>query len=585
MYTFPDAEIPRGLTEDEARQRREEDGFNELPSSKPASVFAIAFSVIREPMFLLLVAGGLTYMVLGDVPEALMLLGFVLAVMGITFYQERKTERALEALRDLSSPRALVIRDGEQKRIAGRDVVRGDILIVSEGDRVPADAMLLSGSSVSADESLLTGESVPVRKAARPGVTDIEPPKGEDQPFLYSGTLIVSGQGIAEVKTIGTNTELGKIGTALHTVAPEDTLLQRDTRRLVRNVAIVGSMLSVLLVIAYGLTRGDWVKGILSGITLAMAILPEEFPVVLTVFLALGAWRISQKNVLTRRMPAIETLGAATILSVDKTGTLTLNKMSVRELFADGVAIDLKSAPKDGLPEAFHSLVEYCILASQRDPFDPMERAIKQLGEQYLSATEHIHVDWSLVREYPLSPELLAMSHVWCSQEGFDYVIAAKGAPEAVFDLCHIDDNERQALCLQVEIMADDGLRALGVARSIFSMEELPVAQHDFDFEFIGLVGLADPVRAAVPEAVRECYQAGIKILMITGDYPGTARSIARQIGLNSPDSLITGDELQNMSDDELRQRISNTSIFARAAPQQKLRLLGFSRPTARLWR
>ncbi len=303
-----------------------------------------------------------------------------------------------------------------------------------------------------------------------------------------------------------------------------------------------------------------------------MAILPEEFTVILTVFLALGAWRISRKQVLTRQTAAIETLGAATVLCVDKTGTLTLNRMSVRKLFAVGEFYDIEQG--SSLPETFHELVEFSILASQRDPFDPMEKAIKQLGELYLSRTEHVHSDWILVREYALSPELLAMSHVWRSPTGREYVIAAKGAPEAVFDLCHMEESERSVLFDQVSSMADEGLRVLGVARLYFREPELPGEQHDFGFEFLGLIGLADPVRPAVPDAVKECCKAGIRVAMITGDYPGTARAVARQIGLAAPDACVTGDELERMDDDQLRRRIESVSVFARVVPQQKLRLV-----------
>ncbi|MDD1745654.1 MAG: HAD-IC family P-type ATPase, partial [Candidatus Methanoperedens sp.] len=421
----------RGLSEQEANKRLLEEGYNELPSAKPRSVLAIALSVVREPMLLLLVGGGILYILLGDVQEALMLLGFVFVVMGITFYQERKSERALEALRDLSSPRALVIRDSVEKRIAGREVVSDDILVMHEGDRVPADAVLLSCINLSVDESLLTGESAPVRKMVVDGVKDMCRPGGDDLPFVFSGTLVVQGQGIAQVKATGLQTEIGKIGKALRTVEQEETLLQKETRRLVRNLAIFGMSLSIIVTVVYGFTRGNWLKGILAGISLAMAVLPEEFPVVLTIFLALGAWRISQKQVLTRRMPAVETLGAATVLCVDKTGTLTMNRMSVSKIFAAGKYWEI-SRGRESIPEIFHRLVEFSILASQRDPFDPMEKAIKVLGELYLAKTEHLHQEWTLVREYPLSKKLLALSHVWKSPDDVNYVIAAKGAPEAI---------------------------------------------------------------------------------------------------------------------------------------------------------
>ena len=311
-----------------------EEGFNELPSTKKRGLSAIAFEVVREPMFLLLVACGSLYLVLGDVQEALMLLGFVFVVLGITLYQERKTERALEALRDLSSPRALVIRGGERKRIAGRDVVPDDLVVLAEGDRVPADSVVLSCNNLSTDESLLTGESVPVRKVAWDGVREMTRPGGEDLPFVFSGTLIVQGQGIAQVRSTGIHTEMGNIGKALQTVQVEGTRLQNEVGLLVRRVAILGLALCVFVVVIYGLTRGNWLQGILAGITLAMAMLPEEFPVVLTIFLALGAWRLSKIKVLARRVPVIETLGSATVLCVDKTGTLTVNRMSIRKILA-----------------------------------------------------------------------------------------------------------------------------------------------------------------------------------------------------------------------------------------------------------
>jgi len=567
-----------GLTEAEASRRLSEEGYNEIPAAKKRSVFGIAFEVIKEPMFLMLVACGLLYLLMGEPADALMLLGFVFVVMGITIVQERRTERALEALRDLSSPRALVIRDARQKRIPGREVVRGDLIILSEGDRVPADAVLRHSINLSSDESLLTGESVPVRKKAAGGNEVPGKPGGDDLPFVFSGTLVTAGQGIAEVFSTGLRTELGKIGKALQGVVQERTLLQKETGGLVKTMAIVGLSLCAIVVVVYGLTRGNtfgsWQDGLLAGITMAMATLPEEFPVVLTIFLALGAWRISQNRVLTRRMPAIETLGAATVLCTDKTGTLTLNQMSVRQLRVDGFLFDTQTTTQSRLPEEFHQLLEYGILASKRDPFDPMEKALKQVGDKYLAKTEHLHEQWTLVREHPITPELLAISHVWQSADRNDYVVASKGAPEAIADLCHFDDAGKADLERQVTEMANDGLRVLGVALASFKRHELPVKQHDFDFKFIGLLGLADPVRSTVPDAILECYTAGIRVIMITGDYPGTAQSIARQIGLKSADKFITGPELDNMGDDELAARIRDVNIFARVVPEQKLRIV-----------
>lgn len=567
----------KGLSEAEALSRLKEDGYNELPSTKKRSILDIALEVIREPMFLLLVACGIIYLMLGDIEEALMLLGFVFVVMGITFYQERKTERALEALRDLSSPRARVIRDGVEKRIPGREVVRGDIIILSEGDKVPADAQITQCINLSVDESLLTGESVPVRKA-QISEKNMDPvrPGGDDLPYIFSSTLIVQGYGVAKVISTGISTEVGKIGKALQSLAQESTFLQKETRKLVRNIALIGLILCSLVVVLYGIINAKWIDGFLAGITLAMAILPEEFPVVLTIFLAMGAWRISKKNVLTRRIPAVETLGSATVLCVDKTGTLTMNKMSLTKLFATGKFSTIGTGPDEqsGLHEDFHELIEYSMLSSQIDPFDPMEKAIKETTEKYLSQTEHVHRDWTMMHEYPLSSELLAISRVWKSPSGPEYVIAAKGAPEAIMDLCHLDENRIKELSVTISAMANEGLRVLGVAKSTFSHEGLPNLQHDFKFEFIGLIGLSDPVRPTVPTAIRECYTAGIKVVMITGDYPGTAANIAKQIGFDNHSSIITGPEMDAMSDEELKNKIGDVRIFARVVPEQKLRIV-----------
>lgn len=562
-----------GLTEQEASELFMEDGPNELPSSQKRHLFTILFEIIREPMFLLLVACGTLYLFLGDIKEAIMLLGFVFVVIGITFYQERKTERALEALRDLTSPRARVIRSGMEKRIAGREVVKGDILILNEGDRVPADATVLTCVNLLVNESLLTGESVPVRKAAFDCEEENSLPGGDDRPFVFSGSLVVQGQGIARVTATGIGTEIGKIGKVLQTVEPEKTMLQKETGRMVQKLALLGLGLCVLLVIAMKLTCGKWIDSLLAGLTLAMATLPEEFPVVLTVFLALGAWRISQHRVLTRRIPAVETLGSTTVLCVDKTGTLTQNRMEVTTLFADTDVWPVDPSC-DTLPENVHGLMEYAILAGQTDPFDPMEKAIRDVGDRCLARTEHLHGNWDLIHEYPLSKSLLSLARVWKSPDGPEYVISAKGAPEAIMDLCHLKGGKVDEISTRVRAMAEEGLRVLGVAKSAFSETGLPDSQHDFDFEFLGLIGLADPVRPQVAQAVQECYGAGVRVVMITGDYPGTAKYIAGQIGLHSPDQIITGPELDQLDDEDLKKRIHTANIFARVVPEQKLRIV-----------
>jgi len=573
-----DEEQFRGLSEKEAHARLENAGYNELPSSQPRSVFRLALEMLREPMLFLLVAAGVIYLLLGDIQEAVVLCAFVWVVIGIDLYQKRKTERALDALRDLSSPRALVIRDGERKRIAGREVVTGDIVILNEGDRVPADAILVTATNLMIDESLLTGESVPVRKLAGTASRAHTQPGGDDLPFVYSGALVVHGSGIARVTQTGIHTELGKIGATLKSVSAEPTLLEKDTRRLVRAMATVGLSLCALFVVIYGATRGDWLRGFLAALAMAMSVLPEELPVVLTVFLALGARRLSRVNVLTRTGPAIETLGSTTVLCVDKTGTLTVNQMAVAKLYSNARMLDVSPDTGPALDEDWHDLVEYAILASHSEALDPMDRAIRKLGERSLSGTEHLHSDWSLIRQYPLAPKLLAISHVWKSPDGFEYVIAAKGAPEAITDLCHLPEAAAREVTSAASALAGDGLRVLGVAKSRFRPAELPSDQHDFAFEFVGLVALADPVRPSVPAAVLECQDAGIRVVMITGDYPATALNIAKQIGLSAAGEglkgVMNGSTLREAGSAELEEMAAKVSVFARAVPEQKLQLV-----------
>ena len=562
-----------GLSSEIAQQRLAQEGYNELPSTTRRNTLAIALGVAREPMFLLLIVSAAVYLILGDLREAAILASSLLVIFGITIFQERKTERALEALRDLSSPRALVIRDGVEQRIAGREVVRDDILILTEGDRVPADATMLSCNDLMVDESLLTGESVPVRKKAWDGAQSLTRPGGDDLPFVYSGTMLVQGRGVARVTATGVNAEFGKIGKALQSVETDETFLQKKSARMIQTLAAVGLTLCALAVVLYGVTRGNWINGLLVGIALAMSLLPEEIPVVLTVFLALGAWRMSQKNVLTRRMPAIETLGAATVLCVDKTGTLTLNRMSVSRIWADGDFYDVDAPEQGRLPQNFHALVRFAVLASETEPFDPMEKAFKEIGDRYLEQSARF-ADWTLAYEYSLTPELLAMSHVWKSPAHGEYVIATKGAPEAVAGLCHFDRDQLRELGRHTDAMAADGLRVLGVANATFAGNAWPASQHDFDFTFLGLIGLADPVRPEVPAAIDECDKAGVKVVMITGDYPATAAAIGRKIGLPAKTQIMTGAEIERIQEGDLRRRIGDTAIFARVLPEQKLTLV-----------
>jgi len=567
----------RGLTRHEAAARLAAAGHNELPAQARRTIGRIVAGVATEPMFLMLVAAGFLYLALGDVGEALLLLAFVGIVMGITIVQERKTERVLDALRDLSSPRARVIRDGEVALVAGRDVAPGDIVVLDEGDRVAADAVLVAAHDLAVDESLLTGESVPVGKRAlapRERAADAYAamrPGGDRLAVVYAGSMVVQGGGVARVQTTGRDTEMGKIGRALAGIDEPPSPLKRQMAALVRWFAAAGIAASAAAGLLYFATRGDAVHAVLAGLALAMSVLPEEFPVILTVFMAAGAWRISQRHVLTRRLAVIETLGAATVLCVDKTGTLTENRMSVRVLATPAGLRQLDDATSGEFTEAERALVAAAALASEIRPFDPMEKALHALAAAALPVAPAN--GRALVHEYGLSPQLLAMTHVWASADGRPAVIATKGAPEAVAALCGLAGDARAAIERDAAAMAAAGLRVLGVARAEYAGAPWPDDPRRFRFTWLGQVAFADPLRANVPHAIAECRAAGIRVLMITGDYPATARAIARQAGLPT-EVVVAGPDLAALDDASLAARVDGNPIFARITPEQKLRIV-----------
>jgi P-type Ca2+ transporter type 2C len=545
-----------GLSAGEAAQRLKQYGYNELPSAQPKTVWHIALEVVKEPMFILLLSCGAVYVLLGDYSEGIILLCWVLIIIFITFYQHRKTEQSLEALRQLSSPRALVIRDGTELRIPGREVVPGDIVILHEGDRIPADGVLIESNHLTVDESILTGESVPVLKN-----------EVHETP-VFSGTLVVQGTGVARMEHTGARTQFGKIGASLQGIDPGTTRLQQEIKKLVRNLFIAGAIISVGVITAFYLTRGEFLNAVLNGLAAAMALLPEEFPVVLTIFLALGTWRLSKNQVLTRKPAAIETLGSATVLCSDKTGTITQNKMEIAALY-NGQTIFHKNefhAQRASLQELLRVLHG----ASAVNSIDPMEKAITQEFEQHANATGAQQV----LREYPVSKDVPAMTRVLRPAASQTAEAHCKGAPEAVFNLCRLTSDTQRSLLEVVQTLAASGYRVLAAAQATVGAASLPDHQQEFAFTFSGLVAFEDPIRPEVPQAIRECYEAGIRVIMITGDYPATAQSIAQQIGLQHPDRVLTGSELQALSPAVLQERMQTTNVFARIVPEQKLRII-----------
>ena len=559
-----------GITSALAARRLREEGPNEIARAEHRTLLQIVREVFREPMFALLAGAGALYLLLGDIGESLILAAFATLSVTITIVQESRSERVLESLRDLTSPRALVIRDGERRRIAGRDVVRDDVVIVSEGDRIPADAVAQKSDDLLVDESLLTGESVPVRKKEAGGNKTIAAaPGGEDTPFLFSGTLVVRGTATAIVHATGQNSEIGKIGLSLRRIDVEPQHLKVQTSRVVRVLFIAGLVISGASTLLYGLGQGKWLEAALGGIAVGMSMLPEEFPLVLSVFMAMGAWRISKAHVLTRRSDAIEALGAATVLCTDKTGTLTENRMAVGELRTwENIWQAQNAAP--GKDTALATLASAAALASDPSPNDPMERSLVNFAETI--PTERRPVE--RIRRYGLRSDLLAMTNVWRDADNSVFA-CAKGAPESISELCRLGVEDAGRLRTMTEEMARRGLRVLGVAEVTLNadVDALPASQKEIAFSFLGLVGLRDPLRATVPSAIAECQAAGIRVIMITGDYPATARSIALEAGLANSD-VMTGDTIESLPDDALAKRVQEVGVFARINPGQKLRIV-----------
>ena len=579
MQDFPLGEATLvGLSEAEAACRLSSEGPNELPREGRRNIVRIARDVLREPMFMFLVSAASVYLMLGERSEALLLSVFATTSVVITIVQEFRSERVLDALKDLSSPRAFVIRDGRRKHIAGRDVVRGDLVIISEGDRIPADGIVLRSEELSADESFLTGEAIPVRKIAidrnAQQAADLQP-GGDDLPYVFSGSLAVRGQGIVEVTATGFRSQIGKIGASLARIETEPPRLKAETNRLVRLFAVAGGAVCLAAFSLQLVTGHNWLEALLAGIALGMAMLPEEFPLVLTVFTVMGAWRMSQAHVLTRRAAAIEALGEATVLCTDKTGTLTENRMAIAEMrVPTGQQIELSPYGGSDALQVFNDLVSAGALASQTEPVDPMDVAFVALARRHEVAGSYLRESGTLEKSYGLTPKLLAVTNVWRSEDdAADLTVAAKGAPEAIAGLCQLPDVQHRQLNHSADEMARKGLRVLAIARAVQPPGDVPDTPHGFRFELLGLVGLTDPLRPSAVVAIKQCQTAGIRVVMITGDYLVTAVSIARSAGIDTA-AAVNGHDIEHLDAAALQQKVRESSVFARITPTEKLRIV-----------
>ncbi|MBI1198899.1 MAG: HAD-IC family P-type ATPase [Phenylobacterium sp.] len=547
-------ETPRGLTEAEAARRLAQYGPNRLSEARLRSTWRIVLDALREPMFMLLFAAVGVYLLLGDLAESAFLFASALATTGLVVVQETRSERALSALRALAEPTARVIREGVERRVPAAEVVPGDLVLVGEGLRAPADATLLAGDVLTVDESVLTGESAPVLKAAG----------GSGDSSVFAGTLVVRGQGVAEVTQTGRGTRIGAIGVSLATLSQEPTPLQRSTRRVVRDLGVAAIVLACGVVLIHGLARGDWMAGALAGLTIGIALIPEEFPMALAVYTALGGRRLARAQVLARRTAAIEALGAISVLCVDKTGTLTRNHMAVAALWRDGKAW----RPADGsVAGDMAGLLATAVRASAVHDLDPMDRALHE------AAGDGLTPPGAPLRSSPLRPDRLAVVQAWADGDG-GLDVAAKGAPEAILALCRAEAAERAAVERAVSDLAEQGLRVLAVARARCAADHGREPGEE-TFEFLGLTAFEDPVRDDVPPAVAAARAAGIAVTMITGDYPQTALAIARQAGLDVSGGVLTGAALAEMDEAAVREAAARVRVFARMTPDQKLRLVG----------
>ncbi|MGV8932267.1 MAG: cation-translocating P-type ATPase [Luteimonas sp.] len=549
-----------GLSASEAAQRLLRDGPNAQPQPDQRHWPRILLSVLREPMLLLLIAACVLYLSVGEPRDAAALGLSVLLVVGLTLYQEMRAENALQALRDLSSPFAIAWRDGALQRVPATSLVVGDVVQVAEGDRVPADAKLLDSSDLRVDESLLTGESVPVARAA--GADD-------EAARIRAGTLVVRGQAMAEVTATGSGTEMGRIGASLGELNREATPLQHEIRRLVLWFTAASIASCVLVFALYLWLRGGWLDALLAGITLAMATIPEEFPVVLTVFLALGAWRMARLRVLVRRPPAIEALGSVTVLCTDKTGTLTENRMALTRLLTDGAT---PRTPDDALDGDNLSLLQCAARASDADGFDPMDRAVHAVASA--RPADFPSDDWEDMKRYPVTPALPAYATAWRCAGRPGLLLACKGAPEAVAALCGLAEEDRTRVLAHAATMAAEGLRVLAVADAQTTTTDAPDSLEDQPFTWRGLLGFADPLRAEVPAAVAEAHAAGVRVVLMTGDHVETARAIAIAAGICDHPQVTLGASLEQLDADALRDLLGRTDVFARVRPEHKLRLV-----------
>ncbi|MDF1497720.1 MAG: cation-translocating P-type ATPase [Patescibacteria group bacterium] len=554
-----------GLSEGKVISNQKKYGLNQLDEKKRKGVFTYVKKIVEEPMLLLLLIAAGLYFVIGNTWDGVLMLAGVLLMIGIDLYQENKTDRAVEALMELSTPQVKVIRDGKLKLIQSNQLVVEDLMVVQEGDRIAGDGTILADSNFSVDESLLTGESGALFKTTQTGE------KITDKNKVYSGTLALSGQAVIKISAVGISTQYGKIGESLATIEDDRTPLQKQTKKIIKIFGAVGATACVLLMAIVYASNKDIVDSLLKGLTLAISVIPEEIPVVLTIFAALGAYRLTRKKTLVRKINAVETLGHITTLCTDKTGTLTENRMALQELYTDGkvLTIEVAKTKKEKLLPAMTD----ALLASQPNPYDPMDISIHELAKKIGLNPTKVYNKRNLIHEYGFDQKLKFMGHLWSSGEERDLVI--KGSAEQVVARCSVSESKRKQLLEEIDTMAGKGLRVLAVASKKFTEKREPnTLSRVKNFNFVALLGFRDPPRADAKKAVSLAQQAGITVRMITGDHPQTAMHIAKAVGICCSKGVVTGKELSRISETDLTDKIHDMYVFARINPEQKLKII-----------
>ena len=547
----------QGLSDQEVNANRKSFGRNEVEENTQSPIWGILLEVIKEPLFIILIAASVIYFSLGETTEGIIMLVAIGLVSGISIFQENKSRNAVNELKKLASPQAKVYRNNEIIKIPTEEVVVNDLILVEDGGMIPADAKIIEAHDFTVNESILTGESLSVSKD-----------EFSESPLIFQGTMVDSGNCVAEVTAIGKNTALGKIGTSLGAIEETKTPLQLQIKSFVRSMVIFGAIAFLLVWGINYLNSHDILNSLLFGLTLAMSVLPEEIPVAFSTFMALGAYRLYKNKVITRSPYTVETLGTASVICTDKTGTLTENRMELRAIY-DFSSDSLTDLTKDD--PSFNPTIEYAVWASEILPFDPMEKSLHAFYEKLAPVDERKSA--KMLHEYPLGGKPPMMTHIFQLGNG-EKIIAVKGSLEGVMKPSRLSQIDTEKVLAQMERFTSKGYRVLAVGRADASIENYPKTQEEFDFEFLGLVAFYDPPKKNIGEVLKTFYTAGIEVKMITGDYAPTATAIARQIGMKSAGKILTGDEVMALDNAGLQEKVKETDIFARMFPEAKLKIV-----------